>query len=83
MSLNFLQLGWFFDSSSSLNLMGSATLVLKKRVGPGSGRPEVPKSLVQTERAIRENDWVGKSLRIGTAGAFVKRTTDALSSLGE
>ena len=30
--------GWFFDSSSSLNLMGSATLdFLEKRVGPGSG----------------------------------------------
>ena len=71
--------GWFFDSSSSLNLMGSATLVfLEKRVGPGSGdvRRFRPNLLVETEKPFEENDWVGKSLRIGTAEAFVKKRTD-------
>jgi len=71
--------GWFFDSSSSLNLMGSATLdFLEKRVGPGSGdvRRFRPNLLVQTEKPFEENDWVGKSLRIGTAEAFVKKRTD-------
>ena len=71
--------GWFFDSSSSLNLMGSATLdFLEKRVGPGSGdvRRFRPNLLVETEKPFEENDWVGKSLRIGTAEAFVKKRTD-------
>ncbi len=71
--------GWFFDSSSSLNLMGSATLdFLEKRVGPGSGdvRRFRPNLLVGTEKPFEENDWVGKSLRIGTAEAFVKKRTD-------
>ena len=71
--------GWFFDSSSSLNLMGSATLdFLEKRVGPGSGdvRRFRPNLLVETEKPFEENDWAGKSLRIGTAEAFVKKRTD-------
>ena len=71
--------GWFFDSSSSLNLMGNATLdFLEKRVGPGSGdvRRFRPNLLVETEKPFEENDWVGKSLRIGTAEAFVKKRTD-------
>ena len=71
--------GWFFDSSSSLNLMGSATLdFLEKRVGTGSGdvRRFRPNLLVETEKPFEENDWVGKSLRIGTAEAFVKKRTD-------
>ena len=67
--------------------MGSATLdFLEKRVGPGPGTSggSVPNLLVQTEKPFEENDWVGKSLRIGTAEAFVKKEpTDALSSLGE
>ena len=71
--------GWFFDSSSSLNLIGSATLdFLEKRVGPGSGdvRRFRPNLLVETQKPFEENDWVGKSLRIGTVEAFVKKRTD-------
>ena len=59
--------------------MGSATLdFLEKRVGPGSGdvRRFRPNLLVETENPFEENDWVGKSLRIGTAEAFVKKRTD-------
>ena len=71
--------GWFFDSSSSLNLIGSATLdFLEKRVGTGSGdvRRFRPNLLVKTEKPFEENDWVGKDLRIGTAEVFVKKRTD-------
>ena len=71
--------GWFFDSSSSLNLMGSATLdLLEKRVGPGSGdvRRFRPNLLVKTEKPFEENDWVGKNLKIGTCEVFVKKRTD-------
>ena len=57
--------------------MGSATLgFLEKRVGHRSRdvRRFRPNLLVETEKPFEENDWVGKSLRIGTARAFVKRT---------
>ena len=71
--------GWFFDSSSSLNLMGSATLqLLEKRVGPGSGdvRRFRPNLLVSTMEPFEENNWVGKNLRIGTCEIHVQKKTD-------
>jgi uncharacterized protein YcbX len=71
--------GWFFDSSSSLSLMGSATLdLLEKRVGPGSGdvRRFRPNLVVTTKKPFEENDWVGKNLRIGTCEIYVKKKTD-------
>jgi len=71
--------GWFFDSSSSLHLIGTATLdLLEKRVGKGSGdvRRFRPNIVVQTEEPFEENSWVGKNLTIGTVEIHVKKRTD-------
>ena len=71
--------GWFFDSSSSLHLIGTATLdLLEKRVGKGSGdvRRFRPNIVAQTDEPFEENNWVGKDLLIGSTEIHVKKRTD-------
>jgi len=71
--------GWFFDSSSSLHLIGTATLdLLEKRVGKGSGdvRRFRPNIVALTDEPFVENNWVGKKLCIGTTEINVNKRTD-------
>ena len=71
--------GWFFDSSSSLHLIGTATLeLLEKRVGKGSGdvRRFRPNIVVKTEEPFEENGWVDQHLDIGTVRIHVRKRTD-------
>jgi hypothetical protein len=71
--------GWFYDSSSSLHLIGSGTLsMLNARVGEGAGdvRRFRPNIVVSTSDAFIEDEWVGKDLLLGTVTALVKKRTD-------
>tara|TARA_Y100000590_G_scaffold256014_1_gene287555 strand:+ start:240 stop:998 length:759 start_codon:yes stop_codon:yes gene_type:complete len=71
--------GWFFDSSSSLHLIGTATLAfLDKRIGKGSGdvRRFRPNIVAGTKEPFEENNWVGKNLVIGDTEISVKKRTD-------
>lgn len=71
--------GWFYDSSSSLHLIGSGTLsMLNARVGGGAGdvRRFRPNIVVSTPDAFIEDEWVGKDLLLGTVTASVKKRTD-------
>ncbi|MDG2300237.1 MAG: MOSC N-terminal beta barrel domain-containing protein [Acidimicrobiales bacterium] len=71
--------GWFFDSSSSLHLIGSGTLsMLDARIGDGAGdvRRFRPNIVVATPEAFVEDDWVGKELLLGSVRAAVKKRTD-------
>ena len=71
--------GWFFDSSSSLHLIGSGTLtMLDSRVGEGAGdvRRFRPNIVVATSEAFIEDEWVGKELVLGGVTVDVKKRTD-------
>ena len=71
--------GWFYDSSSSLHLIGSATLaMLDARVGEGAGdvRRFRPNIVVLTSEAFEEDEWVGKELFLGGVCVDVKKRTD-------
>lgn len=73
------QPGWFFDSTSSLHLIGTATLdTLDAEVGAGAGdvRRFRPNLVVETTDAWFEDHWVDETLSIGTATAWVKKRTD-------
>ena len=71
--------GWFFDSSSSLHLIGSGTLaMLDARVGDGAGdvRRFRPNIVVSTSEAFMEDGWVGRELTLGSVTVDVKKRTD-------
>lgn len=71
--------GWFFDSSSSLHLIGSGTLsMLDARIGDGAGdvRRFRPNIVVNTSEAFEEDEWVGKELLLGSVTVDVKKRTD-------
>ena len=71
--------GWFFDSSSSLHLIGSGTLsMLDARIGDGAGdvRRFRPNIVVNTSEAFVEDEWVGKELLLGSVTVDVKKRTD-------
>ncbi len=71
--------GWFYDSSSSLHLIGSGTLtMLDSRVGDGAGdvRRFRPNIVVSTSEAFMEDEWVGKELLLGGVTVAVKKRTD-------
>lgn len=73
------QPGWFFDSGSSLHLIGTATLEhLEREVGPGAGdvRRFRPNLVAFTTRPFEEDDWVDAVLGIGAATAWVKKRTE-------
>jgi uncharacterized protein YcbX len=78
------QPGWFYDSTSSLHLISTATLRhLERTVGPGSGdvrryRPNIVVDLDGDldQSAFVEDGWVEMDIRIGSAAAWVKKRTD-------
>ena len=73
------QPGWFYDSTSSLHIIGTGTLAhLDANVGPGVGAVERfrPNVVVETDGPHVEEQWVDQVLSLGTATAWVKKPTD-------
>lgn len=73
------QPGWFYDSTSSLHLIGTATLAhVDANAGPGAGAVERfrPNVVVATDRPYEEDEWVDATIAVGTATAWVKKATD-------
>ena len=73
------QPGWFYDSTSALHIIGTATLAhVEANTGAGMGavarfRPNI---VVETDEPYAEEAWVDATLSIGTATAWVKKPTD-------
>lgn len=73
------QPGWFYDSTSSLHIIGTGTLThIEANVGPGAGAVERfrPNVVVETDSPHAEEQWVDQVLSLGTATAWVKKPTD-------
>ena len=73
------QPGWFYDSTSSLHIIGTGTLAhLDANVGPGAGAVERfrPNIVVETDAPHIEEQWVDQILTLGSATAWVKKPTD-------
>ena len=73
------QPGWFYDSTSSLHIIGTATLAhVEANVGEGAGAVERfrPNLVVETDEPHVEERWVDQILQIGSATAWVKKPTD-------
>lgn len=71
--------GWFYDSTSSLHIIGTGTLDhLDANVGPGAGAVERfrPNIVVETDAPHVEDRWVDQVLSLGTATAWVKKPTE-------
>ena len=73
------QPGWFYDSTSSLHLISTATLAeLDRVIGPGAGdvRRFRPNIVVDTDTPFAEEQWVDETLVIGSTTMWVKKPTD-------